>query len=82
MRPARSARTSPPWPVWLVAGRDQAQLLGDGARRGCLRCPLLRFPQPGDRISQRRELREQRQQLLEFAGLRDLRGQQQPTGGA
>jgi hypothetical protein len=67
--------------VWLVADRDHAQLLGHGARCGGLRCSLLRFPQPGDRISQRRELREQRQQLLELTGLRDLRGQQQPTGG-
>jgi hypothetical protein len=82
VRAARPDRPSPTWLVWLVTGRDQAQLLGAGARCGGLCGPVLRFPQPGDRISQRRELREQRQQLLEFAGLRDLRGQQQPTGGA
>ena len=43
---------------------------------------VLGLPESGHSIGERSQLRHQRKQLLDLTGLRDLRRQQQPAGGA
>ena len=64
----------------MGSGHEQG-LRGLPCRLG-LPSALLSFPEPGHSISQRGQLRQEREQLLGLTWLGDPRGHQQPAGDA
>jgi hypothetical protein len=61
---------------------ESVQLLGGAAGRGRLGGPVLVLPQSGDRVGQRTQLGEQREQLLVLAPADEPGGRHRHGGGA